>query len=187
MNNFRRILTKLRDWYLVNLQWRHYRFGKNFHAGRNVILWAKDIIDIGDNCYIGRNSQIETNIKIGNDVLIANNVAFIGKYDHNYQEIGSTIRYSSQIRDQDYDWKGIDETITVENDVWIGFGSIVLSGITIGTGSIIAAGSIVTKDVAPYSIYGGNPAKYIANRFLNHKDLEEHLKSIKDNNVYNEL
>lgn len=52
----------------------------------------------------------------------------------------------------------------IENDVWIGHGAIVMPGVTIGTGAIIAAGSVVTKDVAPYAIYGGNPAKFIRYR-----------------------
>jgi acetyltransferase-like isoleucine patch superfamily enzyme len=64
--------------------------------------------------------------------------------------------------------------IVIEDDVWIGLGSIVLSGVKIGIGSIIAAGSVVTKDVEPYSIYGGNPAKKIRNRFDSEEQLIEH-------------
>jgi serine acetyltransferase len=51
--------------------------------------------------------------------------------------------------------------------VWIGLGSIILSGVKVGTGSIIAAGSVVTKDVEPYTIVAGNPAKLIRKRFSN--------------------
>ena len=85
------ILKKIRIYYLKNTKWKRYKIGKKFHAGRNVIMWAKNNIIIGDNCYVGRNSQIESNLKMGNYVLIANNVAFVGKYDHNYLEIGKTI------------------------------------------------------------------------------------------------
>lgn len=56
-------------------------------------------------------------------------------------------------------------SITVNNDVWIGTGSTILSGVTIGNGAIIMAGAIVTKDVAPYSIVGGIPAKEVKKRF----------------------
>lgn len=163
----RDILIKTRDWYLVNIKWRRYRFGKNFHAGRNVTLWAKHTLEIGDSCYIGRNSQIECNVKIGNDALISNNVAFVGKYDHKYTEIGVPIRQALQVRDDNYDWLELSLVTIVEDDVWIGYGSIIMSGITIGKGSIIAAGSVVTKSVEPYSIFGGNPAKKISNRFNN--------------------
>jgi acetyltransferase-like isoleucine patch superfamily enzyme len=55
--------------------------------------------------------------------------------------------------------------IVINNDVWIGLGCILLDGITIGNGAVIGAGSVVTKDVKPYSIVGGNPAKLIKYRF----------------------
>lgn len=54
--------------------------------------------------------------------------------------------------------------IIIDDDVWIGAGAIILTGVTIGKGSVIAAGSIVTKDVEPYTIVGGNPAKLIKKR-----------------------
>lgn len=172
----KKIIIDIRDLYLVNIRWKQYQIGKNFHAGRHVVIWAKDIIEIGNNCYIGRNSQIECNVKIGNNVLIANNVAFVGRYDHNYQEVGVPIRFATQVRDKDYSWLEKDRHTIVEDDVWVGYGAIILSGVTIKKGAIIGAGSIVTNDVQAYSIYAGTPAKKIANRFENVDDLENHLK-----------
>ena len=177
LRKIRRILIKIRDYYLINIKWKRFKFGKNFHAGRRVFLWAKNGIEIGDNCYIGRDSQIETNVKFGNNILIANNVAFVGKYDHNYHEVGTPIRLASEIRDKDYNWKGLNEITIVEDDVWIGYGSIIISGVTIKTGSIIAAGSLVTKDVEEYSIYGGHPAKKLSDRFTEDEKIE-HLRII---------
>ena len=55
--------------------------------------------------------------------------------------------------------------ITIGNDVWIGAKATIMSGITIGDGAIIAAGSVVVKDVEPYSMVGGNPAKHLKFRF----------------------
>jgi len=55
--------------------------------------------------------------------------------------------------------------VTIGNDVWIGRSSTIMSGVTIGDGASIAAGSIITKDVEPYAIVGGNPAKFIKKRF----------------------
>ncbi len=55
--------------------------------------------------------------------------------------------------------------ITIEDNVWIGYGSLILSGITIKTGAVVAAGAVVTKDVEPYTIVGGNPARHIKARF----------------------
>jgi chloramphenicol O-acetyltransferase type B len=55
--------------------------------------------------------------------------------------------------------------VVIKNDVWIGYGVTIMSGVTIGNGAIVAANSHVFKDVAPYSIVGGNPAKHITFRF----------------------
>jgi chloramphenicol O-acetyltransferase type B len=170
-----KVFKRIRDIYLVKVKWRNYAIGKNFHAGRGVFLWGKKGISIGDNCYIGKHTVIETSAKIGDNVLIANFVAIVGRYDHHYQQIGSPTRLSSQIRDSDYNWLGKEQVTVIDDDVWIGFGAIVLSGVAIGTGSIIAAGSVVTKDVQPYSIYGGNPAKKIKNRFDSEEDLQRHI------------
>ncbi len=60
--------------------------------------------------------------------------------------------------------EGKQGEIVVENDVWIGAGSIILSGVTIGHGAVIAAGAVVTKSVAPQTIVGGNPAKVLGTR-----------------------
>jgi acetyltransferase-like isoleucine patch superfamily enzyme len=55
--------------------------------------------------------------------------------------------------------------LIIEDDVWVGYGAIVLSGVRIGRGAIIAAGSVVTRDVEPYSIVAGNPARSVGSRF----------------------
>ncbi|MBZ9728696.1 hypothetical protein LB467_03270 [Salegentibacter sp. JZCK2] len=157
----------------MNIKWKKYNFGSNFHAGRGVTMWAKKSISIGNNFYIGRYSQIECDAEIGDNVIFGNNVALVGKYDHHYEQVGAAIRLASQIRDISYSWKGLTSKVIIEEDVWVGFGSIILSGIKIGRGSIIAAGSVVTKDVAPYSIVGGNPAKFIKYRF-DEMEIKEH-------------
>lgn len=170
------IIKKLYYIYLKFFKWRRYSIGKNLHAGRAVFLWAKHCITIGDNFYIGKYSIIESDAEIGNNVIFANHVSLIGRYDHHFQELGVPIRLASQIRDKDYNWKGLTQKIIVEDDVWIGLGSIVLSGVKIGRGSIIAAGSVVTKDIEPYCIYGGNPAKKIRDRFDTQEQLNEHIR-----------
>lgn len=170
------LVRKIRFLYLVNIKWRRFSFGKNPYIGRLVYLYAKHTIKIGDNFYIGKFSQIECDAEIGNNVIIANRVAIVGRYDHHYQQIGIPTRLASCIRDVDYNWKGLFEKVIIEDDVWIGYGAIVLSGIKISQGSIIAAGSLVTKDVDAFSIYAGSPAKKIKNRFENETDLENHIE-----------
>jgi acetyltransferase-like isoleucine patch superfamily enzyme len=169
-------LKKIRDLYLARVRWRHHKIGKNFHAGRGVSLWAKHRIIIGDNFYIGKYSIIECDAEIGNNVIFANNVSLIGKYDHHYQQIGVPIRLATSIREKHYDWKGLKDKIIIEDDVWIGLGSIILSGVHIEQGSIIAAGSVVTTNVESFSIYAGIPAKKIRNRFKNEEDMKEHIR-----------
>ena len=169
-------LKKIRDLYLVKVRWKQHKIGKNFHAGRGVSLWAKHRIVIGDNFYIGKYSIIECDAQIGNNVIFANNVSLIGKYDHHYQQIGVPIRLSTAIRDENYNWKGLHEKIVIEDDVWVGLGSILMSGIHIKQGSVIAAGSVVTSDVEAFSIYAGVPARKIRNRFENESDVREHVR-----------
>lgn len=169
---------RLRNYWLRKVKWHGFEIGPGFHAGRGVVLWAKSHLSIGVNCYIGRESQIECDARIGNHVIIANRVAFVGRYDHNYLQLGVPTRLATQIRDEDYDWKGLDLEVVVEDDVWIGYGAIILSGVTLGEGCIIASGSVVTKDVPAYTIVGGNPAKPLTQRFKDAWELEMHQMAI---------
>lgn len=113
-----------------------------------------NVVDFGEGCLL----------KIGNFVSIAQQVTFILNAEHNIRTI-STYPYKTKmlkITDQEAYGKG---DIIVADDVWIGYGATILSGIQIGQGAIIAAGAVVTKDVPPYAIVGGSPAKIISYRF----------------------
>ncbi len=105
---------------------------------------------------IGRNCIFQTDISIGHDVMVAANCAFIARDAHKYNVVGKSMMNSG---------RGDVFDITLEDDVWVGLGAIILSGVTIGRGAIIASGSVVTKDVAPYAIVAGNPAKFVKKRF----------------------
>ena len=167
-------IKKIRDLYLARVKWRRYRMGRNFHAGRGVVLWAKSRLVIGDNFYIGRYSQIECDAEIGHDVILGNYVALVGRYDHHYQQVGTPTRRASQIRDANYEWKGLQSKVVIGDDVWIGYGAIILSGVTVGDGSIVATGAVVTKDVEAYSVVGGNPARQIGRRFRSQEEENQH-------------
>ncbi|KIA85288.1 hypothetical protein OA85_12925 [Flavobacterium sp. AED] len=171
-----KFLKKIRNIYLVDVKYRKYSIGTGFHSGVRVRLWAKSTLKIGKNFYIGRDSFIETDCSIGDNVIFGNKVAVVGKYDHHYQQIGVPVRLASAMRDADYSWKGLNLVTRIGNDVWIGYGATIVQGVQINDGAIIAAGSVVTKDVEPFSIYGGNPAKKIANRFESAEDLDEHYR-----------
>ncbi|HUP13851.1 MAG TPA: DapH/DapD/GlmU-related protein [Niastella sp.] len=176
--SLKNVIRQTRDLILVKLRFRRYTIGEGFHAGLRVRIWGRDTVVIGRNFYIGRDSFIETDVNIGDNVMFGNRVAIVGRYDHHYQLPGVPIRLAPQIRDPHYKWKGLGLITTIENDVWIGYGSTVMGGVTIGEGSIIGAGSLVTKDVEPYSIYAGTPARKIRDRFDNAADLQTHLKLV---------
>lgn len=161
---------------LVLTIWRRYDIGPRFHSGIRVRMWAKNQIQIGSDFYIGRDSLIETDCIIGDNVIIGNKVGIVGKFDHHYQQVGVPVRLASQIRDKDYNWKGLNLITKIGNDVWIGYGAIIMQGVCISDGAIIAAGSVVTKDVEAYSIYGGNPAKKIRDRFKSETEMKEHIR-----------
>lgn len=120
-------------------------------------IWSPNKrISFGHRVQFGKNCIINCDIMLGNSVLIAQNVSFIGKDDHTYSRLGYYIWDNP--RGDNY------ETI-VEDDVWIGHGAIIVAGVKINKGAIIAAGSVVVNDVEPYGIVGGNPAKLIKYRF----------------------
>lgn len=112
----------------------------------------------------------ETTLTIGNYVSIAQNVTFLLDVEHRTNSI-STFPFRVKILHQSTSEAFSKGNIIVHDDVWIGYGSTILSGVTIGQGAVIAAGSIVTKDIPPYAIVAGSPARIIKYRF------EEELRS----------
>lgn len=125
---------------------------------------------IGNRVQFGQNCRIQCDIEFGNSILMAHDVAFVGKDDHKTNIPGKTIWYSGRADSQ---------KTYVGNDVWIGHGAIIVAGVHIGDGSIIAAGSVVVKDVEPCTIVGGNPARFIKNRFRTEEETEKHLQYLK--------
>lgn len=103
-------------------------------------------------------------LKIGKFCSIASKVSFFLGGNHNINRISTWLPYLDMKYDQSRDLltKG---DIIIENDVWIGRDSTILSGVKIGTGSVIGTSAVVAKDVEPYSIVVGNPAKIIKKRF----------------------
>lgn len=101
---------------------------------------------------------------IRNYVSIAKDVKFILGGNHRYDTI-STYPFKKKFCEEHQDEAYSNGPIVVNDDSWIGINSIIMSGVTIGKGAVIAAGSVVTKDVPEYAIVGGNPAKIIKYRF----------------------
>ena len=122
-------------------------------------------IMIGNDCYVGDGSRIWSGeeIHIGNDVLISHNVNIVDTQAHELDSAERANRHRALIKDGPWEQKGSIETrrIIIKDKVWISFNVIILKGVTIGEGAVVAAGSVVTKDVEPYTMVAGNPAKFI--------------------------
>lgn len=123
-------------------------------------------IEIGDNIFIGTRTTIQAKekIKIGNSVIISTGVDII---DNNNHPVEPEMRLKmsacrNYIDDELWTWKYADsKAIIIEDNVWIGKNSVIMKGVTIGKGSIVALGAVVTKNVPPYTIVAGNPAKVV--------------------------
>ena len=155
------LFTALRRFqaFLPTVGTRHFLTqGMNFHVGRGSRLWAPSILRIGYHVYIGEQVHIEANCEIGDYCLIANRVAIIGRSDHGFSAVGFPMRYSPWIVSKRFPSPHLDIKAVIEPDVWLGYGAVVLTGVTIGRGSVIAACSVVSKDTPPCSIAVGVPA-----------------------------
>ncbi len=142
---------------------------QNFDNHTNLIINGS----LFENIAVGKGSYGDINaifsnkssvaLIIGNYVSIAPDVWFIPESEHGYKAL-STYPFKVMLGLQTYE-AGSKGSIVIEDDVWIGARATVLSGVRIGQGAIVAAGSVVTKDVEPYSIVAGIPAKHIKYRF----------------------
>jgi acetyltransferase-like isoleucine patch superfamily enzyme len=137
----------------------------DLHLGIGSKIFAPNRLNIGRDVYIGKMCTIECDGEIGDEVMIANNVGIVGRYDHDYAIVGKSIRKAPWIGDPDYVRGERKTEFRIGSDVWIGYGAIVLSGVTVGRGAIVAAGAVVTRDVRPYAIVAGNPAREVGSRF----------------------
>ena len=122
-----------------------------FWPGVKLSCWGADgekraVLKIGQNCSIGDRTEIHSGkrVEIGDRVIIA---------------------WDCVIMDRDYHSteQGVEERepVIIGEKAWIGCRAIILKGVTIGEGAVVAAGSVVTKDVGPYSLVAGNPARFI--------------------------
>lgn len=146
---------------------------ENSMVGCNFIFESEQgFIEIGKGTFIngGTNLISRSKIKIGDDVTIGWGCYL---YDHNSHSLNWRYRcedIQSQIKDyreknnfiKSKNWAVVEsDEIIIENKVWIGFDVLILKGVTVGEGAIIGAKSVVTKDVEPWTVVAGNPAKFI--------------------------
>jgi acetyltransferase-like isoleucine patch superfamily enzyme len=148
------------------------RRGARLSIGKDSILHCKVSFDskeghisIGDRCFIGRSELVcHSRIHIGDDVIMSWGVTIV---DHN----SHSLRWEQRKDDVSRWRRGVkiwDDVrvapVEIQNKVWIGFHVIVLKGVTIGEGAVVGAGAVVTRDVAPFTIVAGNPARPICSQ-----------------------
>lgn len=141
------------------------RIGENSRIMGSLLVFDFDgEIEIGKDCFVGPNTKIWSarKIKIGDRVLIAHNVNIHDNISH---PLDASERYLENLdflktgTHAKTDLKAAE--IDIGSDVWIGFNSIILRGVKIGDGAIIGAGSMVTKDIEPWTVNAGNPLRVI--------------------------
>jgi acetyltransferase-like isoleucine patch superfamily enzyme len=176
--SFRRLRDQFKNrhlsWLMIYDRDSHISFKSRIQ--RFVIL-RKTII--GDYSYVGYSSNFNR-VTIGKFCSISKHVC-IGLTHHPSNFISTSPIFFSALNGTGYKWIDKDiydenpDPVTIGNDVWIAMNATIVGGVTVGNGAIIAAHSVVTKDVPPYAIVGGIPAKVIKYRFEDHiiKKLEE--------------
>jgi acetyltransferase-like isoleucine patch superfamily enzyme len=138
-------------------------------VGDGSILLADVLFDregasltLGDRTFVGKSTiAIASRVGIGNDVLMAWGCTIVDHDSH-------ALRFSDRRDDVSNwylgikDWSRVEiEPVIIQDRVWIGLNAIILKGVTIGEGAVVAAGSVVTKDVPPYVVVAGNPARVV--------------------------
>jgi maltose O-acetyltransferase len=155
LSNWRRwdIIKKLRGYYYSQLM---AQAGVGLSISDGVRINNPRMVTVGDHCYLGAGVQFypwNERIIIGNNVLIAAGVRMITR-KHGFADVDLPMSAQGYT----------NAPIVIEDDVWIGFQAIILPGVTVGRGSIVGAGAVVTRDVEPYTIVGGVPARLIRKR-----------------------
>jgi acetyltransferase-like isoleucine patch superfamily enzyme len=168
---------KMRLW--TGPRFRIRYLGKGAYIGPRPRI-RKGCLSLGESSYIGPECWIAVDdLEIGRWAMIAGRVSFVGG-DHLTQMIGSPMIQAG---------RDTCLPIIVGDDTWIGHQSIILHGVTIGEGAIVGAGSVVTKDVPPYSIAVGVPARVIGKRFTDEETFQHRaaLASLRTEGVPGEV
>lgn len=128
--------------------------GSGINVEHGASFGKGDRIRVGDRSGIGINARLDGPVTIGRNVMMGPEV-MVYALGHNFSDT------SKPMIDQ-----GMSESreVIIEDDVWIGARAVILPGVTVGTGSVVAASAVVTKSVPPFSVVAGNPARVVRSR-----------------------
>lgn len=184
IRKIKRILKNKFLYFWLKEQFMRYRKIRYGWSGVSITSWvipeqkyiAKDFT-LGDFGFVGAGCTIYPKVKVGRFLLMAPDVSIIGA-DHEYRVVGVPICFSGR--------ETLKETL-IGDDVWIGQGAQIMVGVKIGPGAIIASRSVVTRDVPPFAIVAGVPAKIIKYRFADELERAKHLESLSKIKTYGRL
>ena len=157
----------------VRMAFRRWSYSvKRVHSTCYLANGSTLSIDLaaGAHSYVGPGCIIGPKVEIGPYAMLGPRVSIVGG-DHNYSRPGTPIIFSGRPK--------LSATV-VEADAWIGCGAILMAGVRIGRGAIVAAGAVVTKSVPPYEIHGGVPARKIGDRFSDPNAQELHDRMLSE-------
>lgn len=149
--------------------------GPNFKIERGAVVGQKELVEIGNHFILGEYASITAGdslgVYIGNHVGIAR-YSYLRTANHRFDSLDTPIMF------QEHDYKTVrfnnkDYSIVIEDDVWLGSNVTVVSGTHIGKGSVIAAGSVISGVVPPYSVVVGNPGRRVKSRIVEEKKNEQ--------------
>jgi acetyltransferase-like isoleucine patch superfamily enzyme len=142
------------------------RIGPGSHVCGNLTVWNNGgCIEIGANSFVGEYTRIYSvkSIRIGNHVQIAHNCNIFDSNIHSLNHLDRRNEFAQYLHQGLTKLHDLHESdVVIDDDAWIGAAVCVLKGVTIGKGAIVGAGSVVTNNVAPFTIVAGNPARPIA-------------------------
>jgi acetyltransferase-like isoleucine patch superfamily enzyme len=136
--------------------------GEGLRLGIGSSIWSAHGLKIGDYCAIGRRSIINVDGTIGHFLMTGSHVQILGRSDHANDAVGVPMLLSEWIGNRP---QRPDDVVSIGDDVWLGAGAIILGGLSIGTGAIVAAGSVVVDDIPAFSVAAGTPARVVRQRF----------------------
>lgn len=170
----KRVMKRFRIWFLINTKYAGVTVGKEFYVAWRVKIHRPGF-RAGDYVYIGPYTEISPHVHIGNYTSLSSWVVITGA-DHCFSKVGLPIIYSG---------RPASCTTRIGHDVLIGHGVTIMRGINIGNGVVVGARAVVTKDIPPYAIVAGVPARIIRYRFDEEK-INIHEEMLRQPTFYKE-